>query len=123
MAAVVQSMTISPQWRLAELRGPAAAGGPAVQREARRIDGEIREHEQRTNAAINRGLFDVTTGHRAYVNPYSRTIESDTEQWQQRWEDPGRRVLFTDDPDYEPARDSTRRLVGFQRSGRAEPEL
>jgi hypothetical protein len=124
MAAVVQSMTTTAQWRLAELRGGSpAAEGRAAHGAARRTEGKILDHEQRTNAAINRAMLNVTTGHRAYVNPYTRKIESDTDQWQHRWEDPSRRVVFTDDYDYDPNRDRARRLAGFRRSDRAEPEL
>lgn len=123
MGAVVQSVVVDPGWMAREVRGQAQRAGKLleVQRYVQRIDEEIAAHRQRTNAEINRQMFNTLTGQEEYVNPHTGEVERDTSQWKHRWQDATGRIVYSDQDHYDPNHDPTRNLSGFKRSAVRTP--
>jgi hypothetical protein len=101
---MLSSLQFNPQWIQGELRGQLQRIGTIqdVQATIQRIDKEIVAHRQQTNAEINQDMFLTLTGQEDYVNPITKQVERDSNQWKYRWSAPGGEVVFTDDPAYDP---------------------
>ena len=100
---------------MGEIKGQAARGEIALrtQQDLARLDREIVEHRQRTNAEINNQAFHNLMRTEEYVNPITRKVEVGSNEWNYRWVNERGEAVYTDDPNYDPARDG---LTGFQRS-------
>jgi len=103
--SVIQgSVRISPQWLAGELRGQIERGEILIntQREIQRIEREIVEHRQKTNAEIHNDVFLTLTDQEEYVNPYTNEVEVGSNQWERRWVNESGDVIYTDDESYDP---------------------
>ena len=87
-----------------------------TQQEIARIDKEIVEHRQNTNAEINNDMFLTLTGQEDYVNPFTNEVERDTGEWKYRWTDPSGIRVFSNEAAFDPNHDST--SIGAASSGR-----
>ena len=52
-------------------------------------------------------------GTEEYVNPITKQTEVGSNQWNNRWVNQNGEAIYTDDPNYDPARHG---LTGFERS-------
>lgn len=106
-AAMQDSVVMNPVWVAGELRGQIERGEIArrTQEEIARIDREITEHRQRTNAEIRNDMYLNLTGQEEYVNPYTQEVETGSNAWNRRWVNANGDVVYSDDPNYDPNRD------------------
>jgi hypothetical protein len=108
----------SPQWVAGELRGQIERGQIALrtQQEVQRIEREIIAHRQRTNAEIQNDMFLTLTEQEECVNPYTKQIEVDTDQWRYPWVNPSGEVVLSNDRDYDPNHDMLLNRSDFKRT-------
>jgi len=104
LSTIQNSVVLNSQWIAGEIRGQAQRGEIALntQREVERIGREITEHRQKTNAEINNDMFLTLTGQEEYVNPYTKEVETGSNQWKYRWVNESGEVLYTDTEEYDP---------------------
>lgn len=104
---IQQSVQISPQWLAGELRGQAQRGEIMIntQQEMQRIEREIVNNRQQTNAEIHNDMFLTLTDQEEYVNPYTNQVETGSNQWQHRWVNESGDVIYSDRADYNPNTD------------------
>jgi hypothetical protein len=117
---IIDSVKIDTRWLLGELRGQLQRGQTAndTMKEIARIDREIVANRQKVNAAINRGMYLTLTGQDDYVNPHTGKTETDTDRGRYRWQDAGGRTIETEDPNYDPNADPSRKSTGWKRAAR-----
>ncbi|GAB4376070.1 MAG: hypothetical protein Kow0042_22020 [Calditrichia bacterium] len=110
------SIRINPQWLAGEIKGQLERSKIVIntQREIQRIDREIAEHRQITNAEINNDMFLTLTDQEEYVNPFTREVEIGSNQWQRRWENPAGDVIYTNDESYDPRIDVNLNRTDFK---------
>jgi len=101
------SVLINSQWLAGEIRGQMQRAGIVAQtmQEIQRIDREIVEHRQKTNAEIHNDMFLTLTDQEEYVNPYTNQVETGSNQWQYRWVNESGEVVYTNREDYNPNQD------------------
>jgi hypothetical protein len=107
MSVVQTSVVLNPQWIAGEIKGQIQRGEIVLntQREVQRIEQEIVEHRQKTNAEIHNDMFLTLTDQEEYVNPYTNEVEVGSNQWKHRWVNESGEVLYTDREDYDPNTD------------------
>lgn len=112
------SIQINPQWLAGEIKGQLQRSKIVIdtQREIQRIDREIVEHRQITNAEINNDIFLTLTDQEEYVNPFTKKVEVGSNQWQHRWINPSGDVIYTDDESYDPRTDVNLNRNDFKRA-------
>lgn len=112
---MLNSVKLSPAWVRGEIQGQIQRGEIAVrtQQEIARLDQEIVEHRRRTNAEIQNQMHHNLMGTEEYVNPITKETEVGSNQWNYRWVNQNGEAIYTDDSNYDPARQG---LAGFQRS-------
>jgi len=112
---MLNSVKLNPVWVQGEIQGQIQRGEIArqTQEELARLDREIVEHRRRTNAEIQNQMHHNLMGTEEYVNPISRRTEVGSNQWSYRWVNQNGEAIYTDDPNYDPARHG---LEGFERS-------
>lgn len=78
MAIVAGSLKFNPDWVKRELQGQVQRGEIALrtQEEIQRIDNEIVQHRQKTNAEIAKTAFETLMGKQGYKDPFTgkRTV-------------------------------------------------
>ncbi len=101
---IQNSVIIDRKWLAGEIQGQIQRGEIAVntQREVQRIEQQIVEHRQKTNAEIHNDMFLTLTDQEEYVNPYTKQVEMGSNQWRHRWVNEGGEVIYTDDESYNP---------------------
>jgi hypothetical protein len=117
---IIDSVKIDSRWLLGELRGQLQRGqtASATMKEIAKIDREIVANRQKTNAAINKGMYLSLTGQDEYVDPNTGKTYVDTDRAKYRWQDAGGRVIDTEDPNYDPNRDPNQKSTGWRRAAR-----
>ena len=116
--SVIQgSIKIDIQWLGREIRGQIHRGEIVLktQQYIQEIDRQIVEQRQKTNAEINRDMFLTLTSQSEYVNPFTNEVETGSSEWGNRWVNEDGDVVYSNDTDYDPNKDS--KLGGsFKRS-------
>ncbi len=104
---IINSVRLNPQWIAGEIQGQIKRGEIAIgtQQEVQRIEREIVEHRQKTNAEIHNDMFLTLTDQEEYVNPYTHKIETGSNQWAIRWQNESGDVIYTNDENYRPNQD------------------
>ncbi|MBE0656986.1 MAG: hypothetical protein IH602_04805 [Bryobacteraceae bacterium] len=112
---MLHSVKLNPTWVRGEIQGQIQRGEIArrTQEEIARLDREIVEHRRRTNAEIQNQMHHNIMGTEEYVNPVTKEVEVGSNQWNHRWVNQNGEAIYTDDPNYDPARAG---LDGFHRS-------
>jgi len=115
---VQNSVKIDSQWLMGELKGQQQRNQIALQtqQELNRIDKEIVEHQQKTNAEINNDMYLTLTGQEEYVNPYTKEVDTGSNEWNHRWVSEGGQVVYTNDQNYDPNADPALSKVEFKKS-------
>lgn len=99
-----QSTTVNPQW-LAQVQRAVAQRGEnwrETQRHINKIDQEIWEHRARTNAEIRHEDYLFLSGQEEYVNPFTKEVEQDTNEYTCRWTNHSGDMIYSDDDRYDP---------------------
>jgi hypothetical protein len=112
------SVIFNPRWIAGEVQGQIKRGEIALntQREVQRIEQDIVQHRQQTNAEIHNDMFLTLTDQEEFINPHTNQVETGSNQWQNRWINDNGDVIYTDNDDYDPNHDSELQLSGFKRS-------
>lgn len=115
-SVIQNSVIINRQWLAGEIRGQILRGKIMIntQREIQRIDREIVEHRQKTNAEIHNDMFLTLTDQEEYVNPFTGEVEIGSNQWRFRWENEGGDIIYTNDPNYDPRTDVNLNRTDFK---------
>jgi len=117
-SVIQNSVIINPQWLAGEIQGQIKRGEIMIntQREIQRIDREIVEHRQKTNAEIHNNMFLTLTDQEEYVNPYTKKVEIGSNQWRFRWVNESGDVIYTNDENYDPRTDVNLNRTDFKRT-------
>ena len=117
-SVIQDSVVINRQWLMGEIRGQMERSRIArdTQREIQRIDQEIVEHRQKTNAEIHNDMFLNLTDQEEYVNPYTNQVETGSNQWKNRWINESGDVIYSNDDDYDPRTDHRLNRSDFKKS-------
>jgi len=104
VSVILNSVELNPKWVEGEIRGQMQRSQIALrtQQEVQRLDREMVEHRQRTNAEIDSQMF----------HNLMRT-EVGSSEWNYRWVNESGETVYSDDPNYDPSKNG---LTGFQRS-------
>ncbi len=84
--------------------------------ELRRMDAEIVKNKQTVNAEINKQMYLNLTGQEEYVNPFTRKVETGSNEWTRRWQNSSGDIIYTDNTTYNPNADPTLQRQGFKLS-------
>ncbi len=117
-STIQTSVRMNPQWVRGEIRGQIQRGEIVAntQREIQRIEQEIVDHRSKTNAEIQNDMFLTLTEQEEYVNPYTREIETGTNQWRHRWVNESGDVIYSDNESYDPNVDVNLNRSDFKRT-------
>ncbi len=112
------SVIINQRWLSEEIRGQLVRAGimNRTLQEMQRIDREIIAHRQQVNAEINHDFFLTVTEQEDYINPFTKQVETGSNQWRFRWENNQGDVIYTNQEDYNPNTDIHLNLSGFKLS-------
>lgn len=104
---IVNSLKINMNWLIGEIRGQVRRGetNAEVLRRLQQMDAEITQHQAQTNAQINNDMFKNLTGQEEFRNPYTNEVETGSNEWNYRWVNADREVIYTDDINYNPNTD------------------
>lgn len=118
LGIIQSSVRVDAQWLAGEIRGQIRRGEIAARTmaEIQRIGREITEHRRLTHAEIHNDMFLALTGQEEYVNPFTGEIETGSDHWRHRWENPDGRIIYTDREDYDPNVDLHLNRSDFRRS-------
>jgi hypothetical protein len=99
MDVMRSSLRFNPTWVLHESEGQRQRADFAanVMRELSRIDQEIAARRRNVNSEIMNDNYLVLTGQAEYVNPRTREVEVDTDQFRFRWTTPSGDRYFTNE--------------------------
>jgi hypothetical protein len=78
-----------------------------TQRELQRMDQEIWSSRAKTNERIQHDNYLTLTAQQDYVNPHTHEVETDTSDYRFRWETSGGEKIFSNDPNYDPRKDTS----------------
>jgi len=100
------SLRFDPAWVLRESEGQRQRADFAVSvlREMNRVDQEIAARTRHNNAEIMNDNYLVLTGQEEYVNPFTREVEVDTDQFRYRWTSPSGDRYYTNQDGEDPNR-------------------
>jgi hypothetical protein len=100
------SLRFNPTWILKESEGQQQRADFAVKvlQEMNRIDQEIAARTRHNNAEIMNDNYLVLTGQEEYVNPFTKEIEVDTNEFKYRWITPGGDRYYTNQEGEDPNR-------------------
>jgi hypothetical protein len=117
-SVIQNSVIINLQWLMGEIRGQKERSRIVIdtQREIQRIDREIVEHRQKTNAEIHNDMFLTLMDQEEYVNPYTNKVEIGSNQWKNRWINESGDVIYTNDDYYDPRTDHRLNRSDFKKS-------
>ncbi len=115
---IQSSEKLNQSWLAAERRGQAqrARNALATQKYVENVDRQIVEHRRNTYAEIANDMYLNMTNQEEYVNPYTKEVETGTNQYSNRWQNAGGEVVYTNDPNYDPNRDPNVEHTDFKRS-------
>jgi hypothetical protein len=116
---VIQNSGIwSMSWIAGEANGQRQRSGliNLTQQELQQMDKEINDDKQRTNSEINKDMYLTLTGQNEYKNPFSGKIETDTDNWKNRWVNSSGDIIYSGDASYDPNHDPDLNVSGFRRS-------
>jgi hypothetical protein len=115
---IQSSEKLNQSWLTAERRGEAqrARNALATQKYAENVDRQIVEHRRNTYAEIANDMYLNMTNQEEYVNPYTKEVETGTNQYSNRWQNGDGEVIYTNDPNYDPNRDPNVEHTDFKRS-------
>jgi hypothetical protein len=117
-AAIQGSIAPDPAWLAGERMGAARRARMALdtQRYIQDVDRQIVDHRRRTNAEIAHRLWLNMSGQEDYINPHTGEIEYGSDRWKHRWQCGNGDVIYSDDPNYDPAWDPQAKRKDFKRS-------
>jgi hypothetical protein len=97
MDVMRSSLRFNPTWVLHESEGQRQRADFAanVMRELNRIDQEIAARRRNVGSEIMNDNYLVLTGQEEYVNPHTREVEVDTDQFRFRWTSPSGDRYYT----------------------------
>jgi hypothetical protein len=103
-------------WITGEINGQRQRSGliAATQKEIQEIDKAINESRRNTNSEIMKDMYLTLTGQNEYSNPFTGRIETDTDNWKNRWVNASGDILYSDNPTYDPNRDPELKIQGFK---------
>lgn len=112
------SVIVNQKWLLGEIRGQQIRANIMnnTMQQMQRIEQEMTAHTQRVNAEINHDFYLTMMEQEEYVNPFTRQIETGSNQWQYRWENRQGDIIYTNQADYNPNHDVHLHLSGFKRT-------
>jgi len=116
---VVQNSVIwNFNWIAGELKGQQQRSGvmAATQKELQAMDNAINENRRNTNSEINKDMYLTLTGQNEYANPFTGKIETDTDNWKNRWINSSGDIIYSNDRGYDPNRDPDLKITGFKQS-------
>jgi len=115
---MLTSLQVNPTWMRAEIKGQAERTGIMIrtQEELNRIEREISEARQNTNAQIQHDEYLNLMGQEDYVNPFTGKTEQGTNEWNYRWQNERGDIIYTDNTNYDPNADPGLHVQGFKRS-------
>jgi hypothetical protein len=115
---IQSSVEIDEQWLIGEIQGQVKRGEIAVntQAEINRIGQEIANHRGETNAEIHNDMFLTLTEQEEYVNPYTKEVETGSNQWDYRWVNQNGDVIYCNEQGYDPNNDINLNTSGFKRT-------
>lgn len=105
-------------WIAGEVKGQQQRTGAiaATQKELQTMDNAINENRRYTNNEINKDMYLTLTGQDEYANPFTGKIETDTDNWKNRWINSAGDIIYSNDRGYDPNRDPDLKITGFKRS-------
>ncbi len=98
------SVVINQQWLQGEIRSQIKRAGimnRALQ-QMQQIDRQITAHRQKVNAEINHDFYLTITEQEEYINPFTKQVETGSNQWRYRWVNNQGEVIYTNKADYDP---------------------
>ena len=115
---IQNSVRIDSRWLAGELQGQIKRGQIALdtQRDIQRIEQDIVNHQQKTNAEIHNDMFLTLTDQEEYVNPYTKEIDIGSNQWKHRWVNESGDVIYTDNDSYNPNHDVQLKRSDFKKT-------
>lgn len=116
---VIQNSGIwSFNWIAGEVKGQQHRAGvmAATQKELQAMDNAINENRRNTNSEINKDMYLTLTGQNEYANPFTGKIETDTDNWKNRWINSSGDIIYSNDRGYNPNRDPDLKITGFKQS-------
>jgi hypothetical protein len=115
IGVILNSVELNPRWVEGEIRGQMQRNEIAIrsQQDIARLDKEIVEHRQRTNAEINNQAFHNLMRTEEYFNPHTKKVEVGSNEFNNRWVNSRGEAIYTDDSNYDP---KAHGLDGFVRS-------
>jgi hypothetical protein len=116
---VIQNSGIwSLNWISGEVNGQRQRSGliAATQKELQDIDNAINESRRKTSYEINKDMYLTLTGQNEYTNPYTGKVETDTDNWKNRWVNSSGDIIYTDNESYNPNNDPSLNVSGFKKS-------
>jgi hypothetical protein len=115
---IISSVKLDPRWVAGEIQAQIERGQIALhtQQEVQRLEREMLQHQQHTNAEIHNDMFLTLTDQEEYVNPFTHETETGSNQWLYRWENQNGDVIYTDQADYNPNHDINLHASGFKKT-------
>ncbi|MCU0474267.1 MAG: hypothetical protein MUC93_13050 [Bacteroidales bacterium] len=116
---VIQNSGIwSLKWITGEINGQRQRSGliAATQKELQEIDNAINENRKNTYSEINKDMYLTLTSQNEYTNPHTGKVETDTDNWKNRWINASGDIIYSDNPVYDPNRDPDLKVSGFKLS-------
>jgi len=115
---IIGSVKLDPRWVNGEIQAQIERGQIAIhtQQEVQRLEREMLQHQQHTNAEIHNDMFLTLTDQEEYVNPFTHETETGSNQWLYRWTNENGDVIYTDQADYNPNHDINLHASGFKKT-------
>lgn len=115
---VGDSFKFNPAWIAGELHGQIKRGEivAKTQKEIEKIEREINENRRKTNAEINDSMYKNLTGQEDYINPFTKQVETGSNEWNYRWQNEYGDIIYTNDMNYKPNSDPNLARQGFKQS-------
>jgi len=113
---IADSMKINPQWMAGEIAGQAKRGEivAETQKQIQEIERQMTENRRKTNAEINKDMYLTVTGQSEYVNPFTKEVEVDSDDWKYRWVDSNGNRIMSNQDGWDPNRDPNVGMSGFK---------
>jgi hypothetical protein len=106
------------KWIAGEVNGQRQRSGliAATQKELQEMDNAINESRRKTYSAINKDMYLTLTGQNEYTNPFTGKVETDTDNWKNRWVNQNGDIIYSDNQSYDPNTDPSLQVTGFRKS-------
>jgi hypothetical protein len=106
------------KWIAGEVNGQRQRAGTiaATQKELQQMDNAINENRRNTYSEINKDMYLTLTEQNEYTNPFTGKIETDTDNWKNRWINSLGDIIYSDSPSYNPNHDPELNVSGFKLS-------